>query len=139
MRKRLLAVTLFLGILALVGTLALAVQDPVDPADMDVAKILGLNPELLAAIMGLFGLGIMGITQFLKGLATKYLKVDGWQPLARHALYNGIALACSAGVTYWVLTKAGIFNLWPNFALYGLWTVGVATGLWKSLKANRGG
>lgn len=123
----------FFGLLALVGVFALAVQDP---ADTEVAEFLGLDEALIGGIMSAFGLGILGIVQLIKGWTKKF--TETWTPLARHAFYKFVALLCSAGVTYWVLTRADMFSLWPNFALYGIWTFGVATGIWRSLKANSG-
>lgn len=133
MKKSFIAGTLFLGILAAAGTLALAVQDP---ADLEIGQLLGLQEGLMAMISTVFGLGILGITSLVKGLYKD--KIADWQPWARHAVTYVVTAVLSAGVSYFALIKTGSFT-WVNLGLATVWTWGVANGIWKGLKANRGG
>lgn len=122
------AISFLLLFALLLAAPLLAIQDP---ADEEVKALLNLDDTLVAGIMTIFGIGLFGAISFIKGLLGKF--TANWSALAKDVLGISIALICSAGATYYVLITAGVLNL-KTFLLYGVWTFGVATGLWKGIK-----
>lgn len=110
----------------------LAIQDSLTPADEELLEFLGLKKEAVAAILNtVFGLGLFGLIQFVKGLLSKVTK--NWSGLVKDIYGWGVTILCSAGATYFTLSQLGMWSL-KNFLMYGIYAVGVATGAWKGIK-----
>lgn len=93
-----------------------------------------LNEGLVAAIQTVFGIGLLGIVQLIKaGIKKVFPKYDQWSAIARHALMYGVTLIVSAGVTYFVLTQAGVMAT-GRFILYTVYAWGLSNQWWKALK-----
>jgi len=78
-----------------------------------------VSKEIFYAILGIFGIGVMGIIQSLK----KLLKLDGWKALI-------LAGIISFGATAIVLSQMSMLGL-LNFLVYGALVFGEASGLYK--------
>ena len=104
-------------------------QDPVDP-DFPFE----LNDAIVAAIMTVFGIGLMAIVNLVKSGIKKLLpNYDQWPALSRHALMYVVTLAIAAGATAFVLVQ---MKLWAfdRFILYAIYTWGYINQFWKALK-----
>lgn len=78
------------------------------------------NPEIVYAIIAIFGVGVIGIVEFIK----RILKTEG-QTLINFA----ITAVVSFGATAAYLAKADVFSI-GALALYGLIVFGEASGLY---------
>ena len=80
---------------------------------------MNVDQTVLTAIMGLFGVGVIGIIQTIKNL----LKAEG--PLAIL-----IAILVSFGATAAILVQTGAFSILA-LVVYGLIVFGEASGLYR--------
>lgn len=117
---------LFLVLFLLLVPIALLAQDPVD-------NPFGLDEGTLAAILGAFGLGVLGITQLLKQI----LKVEKWDPRLKDVAGYGLSLVVSAGATAFVLASSDMFTV-ARFAIYSVGVWGEVNGIWKAIKKASG-
>ena len=81
-----------------------------------------MDNNVLLAILGLFGIGVVGITEMVK----RFLNWDG-------VLAYIISAVVSAGATAYVLLTTNIFS-WVGFALYTVLVFLEANGLYKVIK-----
>ena len=79
---------------------------------------MDVQPEMVAAIMALFGIGLMGIIETLK----RILKLDGVGAII-------LALVVSLAGTAIILVQAGTWSVLA-FVVYGLIVFGEASGLY---------
>lgn len=126
--KRRTTIFLFLFVLLTVPLALLAQGDPY--ADFPFE----LNDAVVAVFQTVFGLGLLGLVQLVKGALKKCL--PDWADmtaLARHAIMYTLTALISAGVTYFVLSQMGLMGL-ERFVLYSVYAWGVCNGFWKALK-----
>jgi len=83
------------------------------------------SPEVVAAIMALFGIGVIGIIEGIKNIVKMFAKKDSLPP----ALNLGIAAAASFGATAVFLLQAQMFSVLALIG-YGAIVFGEATGLY---------
>ena len=83
------------------------------------------SPEIVAAIMALFGVGIIGIIEGIKSVIKAIVKKSSLPPV----LNLGIAAAASFGATAIFLLQAGLFSVLALIG-YGVIVFGEATGLY---------
>jgi hypothetical protein len=81
-----------------------------------------VDPNIVFAILALFGIGVLGIVQTLKTL----LKLDGTGAII-------LTFVVSFGATAIYLFQAHIFTI-PAFIIYSLIVSGEASGLYKIVK-----
>ena len=79
-----------------------------------------VSPEIVTAIMAIFGIGVIGIVEFIK-------RIFG---TAGKTVVNFIITAVvSAGATAAYLVQADMFSIWA-FIIYGILVFGEASGLY---------
>lgn len=78
------------------------------------------NPEIVMAIMALFGIGVIGIVEFIK----RILRTEG-QTVINFAITAVVSFAATAAY----LAKADIFSI-GALILYGFIVFGEASGLY---------
>jgi len=81
-----------------------------------------IDPAVLAAIMGIAGIGVVGLTEMIK----RFLKAVGVGAYI-------ISAAVSAVATAFILTTSGAFAVIP-FILYTLFVFLEANGIYKVAK-----
>lgn len=81
-----------------------------------------IDPNIVFAILALFGIGVLGIVQTLKTL----LKLDGTGAII-------LTFVVSFGATAIYLFQTHIFTV-PAFIIYGLLVAGEASGLYRVVK-----
>jgi hypothetical protein len=90
---------------------------------------LEIDNNLIAAILGAWGIGVIGLSELLKQLLKK-AGYDEWPLLLRHISMYIVTLAVTAAATAFTLIKFGEFE-WGEFALYTIIVWGIANGIWK--------
>jgi hypothetical protein len=83
-----------------------------------------IDPTIIAAILGIFGIGVVGFTEMVKKLFN----------LAGVGAYIASAVI-SAAATAFVLASAHVFAIVP-FLLYTLMVFLEANGIYKALKTG---
>jgi hypothetical protein len=81
-----------------------------------------VDPNIVFAILALFGIGVLGIVQTLKTL----LKLTGTGAIV-------LTFVVSFGATAIYLLQAHTFAI-PTFIIYGLLVAGEASGLYRVVK-----
>jgi len=89
-----------------------------------------VDNALIAAILGAFGVGVLGLTQIIKNV----LKVPTWaSDIAKKIAGYGISLVVSAAGTIFTLVTTGQMAV-GKAVLYTAIVWGIANGWWKGLK-----
>lgn len=88
-----------------------------------------IDNNMLAAILGAWGIGVIGISELLKQGLKKF-GFDTWPKLLRHFVMYLVTLGVSACATVFTLIKMGQFQT-GDFVLYSVIVWGIANGLWK--------
>jgi len=88
-----------------------------------------VDKALIAAILGAFGLGVLGITELIK----TWLKVANWHPTARKVAGYVISLVVTLGATTSTLIATSRFT-WGSFILYSLIVWAEANGIFKAIR-----
>lgn len=81
-----------------------------------------VDPGIVFAILGIFGIGVLGVVQTLKTL----LKLQGGAVIA-------LTFVVSFAATAAYLLQAHLFA-WPAFVIYGAIVAGEASGLYHVVK-----
>jgi len=85
------------------------------------------NPEIVLAILAIFGVGVIGVVEFIK----RILKTEG-----QFIINLVITAVVSFGATAAYLVKADIFSI-GALILYGILVFGEASGLYHVYAKNK--
>ena len=97
----------------------------------EIVKALGAEYAIVLAIVGIWGLGIVGIMKILKNL----FKVEKWAAIWKDVFGYVGSLALSLAGTIFVLQSMGKLKTW-TVALYTVLAWMESNGLFKELKAQ---
>jgi len=87
------------------------------------------NPEIVLAIMAIFGVGVIGVVEFIK----RILKTEG-QTIVNFVITGAVSFAATAAY----LLKADLFSI-GALILYGVIVFGEASGLYHVYAKNKTG